>query len=225
MDNIYIVIPAFNEAKHIGTVVRDVQKQGYKNIVVVDDGSADQTAFEAEKAGAIVVKHMINLGPGAATQTGLEYSYLRNADIVVSIDGDGQHAPSDIPSVISILREGRYDIVFGSRKLKKSNLMPRMRKFYNLIANFITYILSSIWLSDSQSGFRVYTRKALEKIKIKTSGFEFCSEVLMQVHNAKLKYCEVPINVYYTKESMLKGQNFATGVNTLMKLFLEAITR
>ncbi|MBP7741055.1 glycosyltransferase family 2 protein [Candidatus Woesebacteria bacterium] len=222
---IIIVIPAFNEAKWLAKVINDVKREGFMNIVVVDDGSTDNTCEVAERENVIVIKHLINRGPGAATQTGLMFAKLKDADMAVTIDADGQHDPKDIKRLIEEMESQKLDLVFGSRFLEKSNRIPLLKKIFNKIADFITFVLSTLWVSDSQTGLKVFSKKALEKIIINTSGFEFCTEIFMQVRLNKLKFEEVPIKVNYEVESQKKGQNFATGISTLFKLFLEAITK
>jgi len=124
-----------------------------------------------------------------------------------------------------LLKEEKIDVAFGSRFLNRSNDVPVIRRFYNYIASFITYFLTSIWLLDSQSGLKAFNRKAIECIQISTNGFEFCTEIITLVKDNKLKYKELPISVVYTKESKAKGQSFATGLSTLFKLVLQALTR
>lgn len=218
-----VVIPTYNEASHIAEIVSAV-KPLVQEVVVVDDGSSDATADIASAAGATVLQHIINCGPGAATQTGLSYASMSDADYVVTFDGDGQHDPEDIPKALECIQKGKKDIVIGSRFLKKNNI-PWLRVWANRTANIITFLLSGILISDSQSGFKVFSRHALSKITITANGFEFCTEIIRGIAKANLSYAEYPIKVYYSEESMAKGQNFSTGVVTVFKLIVRSLMR
>jgi len=229
-EKIFIVIPAFNEAKVIGKVVSDIKRQGFKNIIVVDDGSLDDTYSIAKKMGCIVLKHAINRGKGAATQTGLDAVKFLKADIVVTMDADGQHLAEDIKSLVKPIQEGRCDVTLGSRLLTKKG-MPLSRRIINLIGNLITYLFYGVYVSDSQSGFRAYSAKANQAISTTMDRYEFESEILQQIKNAGLKFIEVPINVKYTEYSKTKYNNipdfprqrFTNGVKMLYKMVIRSI--
>lgn len=221
----FVIIPAFNEAKRIGAVISEIQKKGEYRIVVVDDDSSDLTIDTAKKYGVEILSHIINRGPGAATQTGLTYAYNQGAEYFITIDGDGQHDVSDLEVILKTVMDKDVDVVFGSRMLGGSPKPPLIRRIFNVIANVVTFFLSSIWLSDTQTGFKAFNRRAVSKIGLTTDGYEFCSEIVTQVKYHNLKYKEVPISVYYTKESMEKGQNFATGLRTVFRLFIMALSK
>lgn len=231
MDKVFIVIPAFNEAKAIAGVISDLKAEGYRNIVIVDDGSRDNTSEVAKKSGAIVLRHIINRGKGAATQTGLDAAKLLDADYVVTIDADGQHNPKEIKSLLKILQSQAVDVVLGSR-LMSANKIPFSRKIANIIGNVLTYIFYGIYVSDSQSGFRGYNKKALSLIKTTFDRYEFESEVLHQMHIHKLSYTEVPITVRYSDYSMNKwksikdvpSQTFMNGFRMLFRMIIRTIT-
>lgn len=227
---LYIIAPVFNEAKAVGYVIKDIMKNGFKNLIVVDDGSLDDTYSIAKKMGCIVLKHMINRGKGAATQTGLDAAKLLEADIVVTMDGDGQHLASDIKRLVRPIKEGRCDVTLGSRLLKKEG-MPISRRIINLLGNIVTYLFYGIYVSDSQSGFRAYSKKANEVINTKMDRYEFESEILQQIKNVGLKFIEVPINVKYTKYSKTKYNNIpdfprqrlTNGIKMLYKMVIRSI--
>jgi glycosyltransferase involved in cell wall biosynthesis len=145
MAKIFIVIPAYNEEKVIGKVIADIKKEGYRNIIVVDDGSTDKTEEVAKKKGATVLRHILNRGKGAAAKTGLEYAKSQNTDIVVTLDGDGQHNPKDIKKMIKKINDG-YEVVLGSRFLNKKNKMP----IFNRLANFFANVLVFWFMSFGQ---------------------------------------------------------------------------
>ena len=219
---IFVTIPAYNEEQKIGSVVGGIRKLGYQNVLVVDDGSSDHTLREVEEAGAVTISHLINRGKGAATKTALEAALILGAEVVVTIDGDGQHDPSDIKRVIQPLLDGKVDVVLGTR-FKGKNKVPFLRRVYNLVGNLFTFILGGVFVSDSQSGFRAYSKKALELIDTKTDRYEFESEVIHEVAGNKLSFLEVPIGVKYTKYSMSKGQGFKNGIKTAWKLLIKSI--
>jgi len=200
---IYIVLPAYCEGTVIKSVIESIKKEGYKNIIVVDDGSSDNTYSESISSGVITIKHTINRGKGAATQTGIDAAKELDADIVVTMDSDGQHNPKDISKLVKPLLEEKADVVLGSRMLGEKG-MPKTRIFMNNIANFVTYIFFGIMVSDSQSGFRAYSKKAINSVYTLMDRYEFESEMLGQIKSAKLKVTEVPIKVIYSEYSLNK---------------------
>jgi len=206
-------------------VISACQDEGYDDVIVVNDGSTDNTASAARNAGAAVISHMINRGAGAATQTGLEAARRVGADAVVTMDADGQHQAADINSLIECLTNKEADIVIGSRFLKKENPIPFVRKIFNNIANIITVLLSGIFVTDSQSGMKAFSRRAIEKIMITSNGYEFCSEIIREARHFGFKIKEVPISVIYSDYSMSKGQNFASGITTVFKLMIKTLMR
>ncbi len=211
----YIIIPAYNEATVIANVITKIKKERFKNIIVVDDCSTDNTRTIAQKNGAIVVRHVINRGAGAATKTGIEYAKTQNADYVVTIDADGQHDPSEIKSLLK--QAPKYDVVIGSRMIHAEG-MPFTRRIINKIGSSITFILYGIYVKDSQSGFKIFNKKAMQNIEIKFDRYEFCSEVLHEINKKKLTYVEVPIKAIYTDYSLSKGQNIANGFKMVYKM-------
>jgi len=221
----YIVLPAYNEGKVIKEVITDIQKEGYKNIIVIDDGSSDNTYQEAKSTEVITLSHPINRGKGAATQTGIDAAKLLNADIIVTMDSDGQHNPKDIKKLIQPILDDKADVVIGSRMLNTKG-MPKSRIIMNKIANIITYIFFGILVSDSQSGFRAYNKKAYTSVYTYMDRYEFESEMLGQIKNAKLRIKEVPIKVIYTDYSKNKykhmsrfsPQGLTNGVKMVIRL-------
>jgi glycosyltransferase involved in cell wall biosynthesis len=222
---VVIIIPAYNEEKNIKSIINSCQLLGYNHIIVVDDGSTDNTAAIAREAGAVVVSHIINRGAGAATQTGLQAARLLNADVAVTIDADEQHKPQDIKSLINVLAAEKSDVVIGSRFMNHENRVPLIRRLFNRIANIITYFLSGIMLTDSQSGLKAFSRKALETINISSNGFEFSSEIIREAHYYQLSITEVPVSVVYTPYSLSKGQNLSTGLATVFRLIIRTLMR
>lgn len=218
-----VVIPAFNEEQRIAKTIEAVRSYA-DAIIVVDDGSSDHTSLKAKEAGAIVIRHMINCGPGAATQTGLVYAKSLQPEYVATFDADGQHEASDLPAMLEFLISQKKDVVFGSRFLQ-SNRVPLVRRLANTAGNLLTYFLSGIYLSDSQSGFKIFSAKALDHITITANGFEFCSEIVREVAAENITYCEFPIKVYYSQETLAKGQNLSTGITTMFKLIVRSLMK
>ncbi len=218
-----VVIPALNEEQRIAKTIEAVRLYA-DVVVVVDDGSVDRTFAVAKEAGAVVIRHMINCGPGAATQTGLVYAKTLDPAYVATFDADGQHEASDLPAMVDFLVAQKKDVVFGSRFLQ-SNRVPLLRRLANNAGNLLTYFLSGIYLTDSQSGFKIFSARALEHITITANGFEFCSEIVREVAAERLTFCEFPIKVYYSEETLAKGQNLSTGITTMFKLIVRSLMK
>lgn len=218
-----IILPAYNEDKIIGKVIDDIKKEikNIKNIqikiLVINDGSQDKTIQISKRKKVRVLSHFLNRGLGGALATGLEYARLNNFDIALTFDSDGQHHPKDIKKTIKPILNAKADVVIGSRMLGQSG-MPLDRKIINHISNLFTFILFGVWTTDSQSGFRVFNKKALAFIKPKTQGMEVSSEFFSEIKKHKLKFQEVPINVIYTKYSRKKGQNNLNSVKISARL-------
>ena len=222
---IFIVIPACNEETVIQDVIREIKKEGYENIIIIDDGSQDETFKKAKEIeNTTVLRHKINRGKGAATKTGIEAAKLLGADIIVTMDGDGQHDPKDIENLLKPIVEKDFDVVLGTR-LKNPEGMPLHKRLHNHIANIITWYLFGLWVTDSQSGFRAYSRKAADLINTKADRYDYDSEVIREIYIYKLRYKEVPIKVRYTEysKSKLEKQNLANGFKTLYKMFWKLI--
>ena len=222
IEDIYIVIPAKDEGKRVGKVISKILEEGFHNIVVVNDGSTDNTKEVATALGATVLNHRICLGAGAATQTGMDYAVRSGAKVVVTIDGDNQHCPSDIKSLIKAMKSEQLDVVIGSRFLNKDNSVPGIRVLFNKIGNLFTGILTGLFVTDSQSGFKAMHARFVEKTKINLNGYEFCTELIHLIKLNKASFVEVPIKVTYTKDTREKGQNFLNGVKmvgTLIRHF------
>ncbi|MCD6464246.1 glycosyltransferase family 2 protein [Candidatus Woesearchaeota archaeon] len=219
--NVWIVIPAFNEEATIKQVIKSLKKHGWRNIIVVDDGSVDNTPSIAEREDVIVLKHIINRGLGAALGTGIKAALDLGADIIVTFDADLQHKPEDVERLIKPIIQGRADVVIGSRFLNKEYLkgMPLSKKIGNIGLNIITYLLFGAKTSDSQSGMRAFSRKAAQTISIKTNRMEVSSEIIAEVARKKLKKAEIPIKAIYLR----KGQSVWDGFKILGKLILKRL--
>ncbi len=221
--HIVTVIPAFREASRVPAVIKDALKFSTK-VVVVDDASDDNTSDVSRAAGAIVVRHPENCGAGAATMTGIEAARRLDADIVVTLDADGQHDPADIPAMLKPVLEDRADVVFGNR-FGRRNHIPSVRRVFNSIGNVLTLLSAGKWVDDSQCGFKVFGPKALAEIDLKMSGFEFCTEIVREAVIRRWRIAEVPTKVTYSEYTMAKGQSFARGVQTALKILLRSFLR
>ena len=222
-----MVVPAYNEGRVIASVIEELkatfQKGNYDFlIVVVDDGSKDNTANEAQKAGAHVIRHILNTGSGGATATGLSYAYQSGFDIATTSDGDGQHDPKDVLRGVQELEKGSTDLLIGSRLMDTAG-MSRVKVLGNAGLSFITNILFGIRVTDSQSGLRIFSKQALTQLRWKTSGYEFCSEMLWRAKQLNLKIEEFPIKAIYTDYSRAKGQNNWNAINIIKSLLSRRI--
>ncbi len=188
-------------------------------VVVIDDGSSDETYAAARSAGARVYRHVVNRGLGGAIATGLKAALALDADIIVTLDSDGQHLPEDIAPVIAPILAGDVDFVIGSRLINPRG-MPLSRRAANRIADLCTSVLFGVSVCDSQSGFRAFSREVAENIDIRSSRMEVSSEIVAEVADKGFRIAEVPITVLYTEYSLSKGQNFTVGLQTLAKLVL-----
>jgi len=190
-------IPAFNEERYIGTIVLKTKKH-VDEVVVVDDGSTDKTADVAELAGARVIRHGQNKGYGASIQTLLSDAKEKNQDILILLDGDFQHNPDEIPQLIKPISEG-YDLIIGSRKEQWGNI-PRYRRLGQRMISYFSRILSRKNLYDSESGFRVFSRNAIEKLELKENGMAVSAETIVRAADKDLRIIEKPISIIYTKD-------------------------
>ena len=218
-----IVVPAFNESPVILKVIRSIPKRlrGVKKteILLVNDGSTDDTGPLASRANVQIASHIINRGLGAAIKTGLDWAKSRSADIVVTFDGDGQHDPKDIEKLIQPILQKKADIVIGSR-FKKKQKIPFDRLFLNWFANFATFLLFGVFSTDSQSGLRAFSRKAIELIEFKADRMEFSSEILLEAKKHNLKVIEIPTSAIYTPYSREKGQKNINAIPVFAKFLI-----
>lgn len=220
MKEIFVVLPAYNESEVINEVISEINDHGYYNIIVVDDGSEDDTFQKAaDKEDVIVLRHKINRGKGAATKTGIVAACVLDADVVVTMDGDGQHDPADIEPLIKPIVKGGCDVVLGTRMVKPDG-MPLIKVVANKIGNICTLLLYGILVSDSQSGFRAYSRYAADIIDTRADKYEYDSKVIREINKKYLRFTEVPIVVRYTEYSMNKPvkQGFVNGLKTLSRM-------
>lgn len=214
MPYVTAVIPAYNEETAIGSMVIGT-KQYVNQVIVVDDGSTDKTSEIARIAGAEVIKHPENMGKGAALKTGFEN--IKDADIIVTIDGDGQHHPQDIPKLLKPIIEGEADIVNGSRYLgQEKNGTPIYRRLGQTVLDSATNLGSGLKITDSQSGFRAFSKYAIPAFRFNENGFFIESEMLLDAAKYGSRVVEVPIGVTYNQRNIHKKNPVTHGLGVLV---------
>lgn len=224
MKKILIAMPAYNESKVIKQTITDVQKEGFENILVVDDCSKDNTYEIANSIqGIIALRLGVNRGAGGATNTIIRYAKENNYDKLVLIDSDGQHNPKEIKKLLKAMDNTSSDVIIGSRLIGNNKEMPIQRKIANYIGSFVTRIFFGVFVWDSQSGFKALNKKAINSIQLTFDRFEFCSELLGECRRNNLSITEVEIQTIYTDHSLSKahGQNIFNGIYMIIRFLLK----
>jgi len=225
MNKVVVIMPAYNLEKSIGAIVARVH-HFVDDVLVVADGSSDSTAAAAMAAGAIVPEPEHVRGKGFAIIKGIEHSKKLKPDIVVLMDSDGQHLPEELPDMIKPLREGRADIVSGSRMLGTLRTST-INKFGNWGLKIISFLVTWTWLTDTETGYRAFRAEKLYDIPLKSRGYEIESELMMRALSRKLRIVEVPINVPFAVPGVTVWDGFKVGwfkikLGVKLKLGLEA---
>ncbi len=227
--SVALVVPAHNEGRIVRDVVTELRSTFRKSefdaqVIVVDDGSKDDTAKQARLGGAHVIRHILNTGQGGAFATGLSYARQNGFDIVATSDADGQHNPKDVLRGVQLLSKGDSDLLIGSRLINPRG-MSWVKRIGNWGLSFITFMLFGVRVTDSQSGLRIFSRRSIESLRWKTNGYEVCSEMLWRARQQKLRIDEYPIKVIYTSYSTSKGrgQSNWNGINILKTLLKRRI--
>lgn len=223
--DIFVIIPCYNEAAVIRNTVIEVLRHGY-NVVIIDDSSKDNSKNELKGLPVYYLRHRVNLGQGAALQTGIDFALKKGAKYFVTFDADGQHDSDDIPGMIALLEKEKADIVFGSRFLPgaKTNV-SRSRSFALNLGRYINYFTSGILLSDSFNGMRIFSKPAAEKIKLTENRMSHPVQLLMLTAAGKLKYAEYPVAIHYSDYSKKKGLKNKDGIKILIEILLYKIFR
>jgi glycosyltransferase involved in cell wall biosynthesis len=221
---IWVVIAAYNEAKVISEVIADVKAAGHQ-VVVVDDGSRDDTAALAAAAGAQVVRHPINLGQGAALQTGLDFALLRGAPILVTFDADGQHRASDIAPLTAALAANQADFALGSRFLGAAIGQPLARRLLLRAATVFTRVTTGLRVTDAHNGLRAMTQRGARAIRLRQNRMAHASEILHQIAESGLAYVEAPVTIHYSAYSLAKGQSLFDALLIILDLFARRLHR
>jgi glycosyltransferase involved in cell wall biosynthesis len=216
-----IIIPAYNEEGTLKSVLMSLPNkiEGYSKVIsiVIDDGSNDNTFRIAKKHANYAFSHVMNMGVGAATITGIEAAKRLQVDAAMTMDADGQHHPKDIYKILKPIFENKADIVIGTRSFLKKD-MPFIKILGNWLMNLLTFIIFQKWVSDSQSGMKAFSKNALLKMKLHSIGYEICSETVGEAKRRKLKVVEIPIKTIYTDYSRAKGQSIINAINIFTKL-------
>jgi glycosyltransferase involved in cell wall biosynthesis len=217
-DDTWVVVPAYNEAATISTVISALRAE-FRSVICVDDGSDDNTAQLASAAGALVIGHPVNLGQGAALQTGFDYVLrFTRARYCVTFDGDGQHLVSDAVRMTERARATGVDVMLASRFLGSTTDMPRLRRLTLRGALLFSKMYDGLQVTDTHNGLRVLSRHALESIRLTLPRMAYASELQYAIGRAGLSYLEEPVSVIYTEYSMRKGQHNINAVNILFDL-------
>ncbi len=216
----WVVIAAFHEAKVIRGVVSEVAAAGY-SVVVVDDGSRDDTAAAARIAGVHVLRHVVNLGQGASLQTGIDFALRRNARTIVTFDADGQHLVEDIPALLGALATA--DVALGSRFLgKEIEGATRSRKAMLRAATLLSNRMSGLTLTDAHCGLRAFRASVAHKLRMSQDRMAHASELLRQIKVSGVRVVEVPVTIRYTEHSMTKGQSGFQAIRILFDYLFRA---
>ena len=217
----WVVVPLFNEATVIADVVRGI-REAFPQVVCVDDGSSDGSAAAAREAGAVVVQHPVNMGQGAALQTGIEYA-VRDPEMryVVTFDADGQHQVSDAVEMVDKLRAGDADVVFGSRFLDARTKPSAAKRALLRAAVVYTNMTTKMKLTDAHNGLRAMNRSVAERLDIRQNRMAHASEIVEQIGSAGFRYAEHPVHIIYTDYSRSKGQSMLNSVNIVTEMFFK----
>lgn len=221
--SIWFVIAAMDEGSVIGDVIRPLVPHG--QVLLVDDGSKDDTGEVAHAAGAHVLAHLLNRGQGAALQTGITYALRNGATHVVTFDADGQHRLEDALAMIARLDAENLDVVLGSRFLGSTVNMSRRKGLVLKAAVAFTRLTTGLRLTDTHNGLRVFSRAGAQAITIRQDRMAHASEILNQIAKQKLRFAEAPVTIIYTDYSIAKGQRLSNSVRILEDLFMERLTR
>ena len=223
--SIFVIIPCYNEATVIRKTVEEVLEKGY-TVVIVDDCSKDNSKKQLSGLPVYYLRHRVNMGQGAALQTGIDFARKKDAKYFVTFDADGQHDSNDIPGMIAFLEKENADIVFGSRFLPGSKTnVSRSRGFALNMGRYINYFVSGIMLSDSFNGLRLFSKQTADKISITENRMAHPIEFLVLTAAKKLKYAEYPVSIHYSEYSKSKGLKNRDGIKILFEMFLYKIFR
>jgi glycosyltransferase involved in cell wall biosynthesis len=224
LDDAYVVVPAYCEATVIAETVGAIVER-FRHVVVVDDGSSDDTAERAREAGAVVLRHAFNLGQGAALQTGITYALEQGARHLGTFDADGQHSVADLETMLAILVENGLDIVLGSRFLGTAEGLTRGRSIVLKAALMFTRATSGLRLTDTHNGLRVMTADAARQIDLAQNRMAHASEIINRIARLRLRYAEVPVAIRYSAYSMGKGQKLRGSADIIADLVVGRLVR
>lgn len=225
--SIFVIVPSFNEdAEVLRQTVTPLIAAGHP-VVVVDDGSAKDAAHTLRGLPLTVIRHAVNLGQGAALQTGMDYALRHGAEIAIHFDADGQHPCEGIPDLVEPIRRGQADVVLGSRFLRPEDTArtPVARRILLKMGIVVSGFFAGVWLSDTHNGFRALSRKALREIQLRENGFAHATEILAQIRSKHLRCLERPAALRYSPYARKKGQSLWNSFNIVVDLLLEKLFR
>lgn len=203
---VFVIIPAYNEEQVIEKVLRELLPLHY-SLVVVDDGSVMDLRQLLKVLPVYVLRHNVNLGQGAALQTGIQFALTKKAKYIVTFDADGQHQPSDIEKLLAPLESNEADISLGSRFIINNSGIPAGKRILLKMARFFNYLFTGLLLTDAHNGLRAMTGAAAGLIRLRQSGMAHATEIIAEIRKNKLRYKEVPVTIHYTDYSRKKGQS------------------
>ena len=220
LTNVWVVIPTYNECESLGAVLASLRHLPV-TVTVVDDGSTDGSHELAISNADWTLQHFINLGQGAALQTGIQFALEQGAETIVTFDADGQHDPQDILTLVRALRDNNADFALGSRFKGQASNMPLSRKLTLKFGVLFTRVISGIDVTDTHNGLRAFTRRGASAINLKLNRMEHSSEILDQIKESGLKYVEAPVSIGYSAYSLAKGQRSTAAFRIVGKLLAE----
>ncbi len=221
LDRVAVILPAFNEGTKISETINDLKKFFCeKNIIVIDDGSTDDTFYQANSTGSKVIRHPVNLGQGAALQTGITYALSKNTiDFFLTFDADGQHSVDSALDMVAEIQKTRVDIILGSRFIEnQSTKIPIKKQLILRLGVVFTRLNSGIKVTDTHNGLRVMNRRFAESLNLYQSGMAHASEIINQIKSTDADWKEIPAEVFYTEYSRRKGQSVFNAVNILTEM-------
>lgn len=224
-EDVYVIIPVYNEAEVVGRVVAEALKQ-FPNVICVDDGSNDNSVSEIEKTDAKLVKHPINLGQGATLQTGIEYALQhKDAKYFVTFDADGQHRLEDVKKMLEYIQTHNVDVVLGSRFLGKTENISLLKKVVLKAAVKFSNLTTGVYLTDAHNGLRVFNRHFAENVNITLPDMAHASEIIHEIKEKEFKYKELPVTIRYTDYTKSKGQSIMNAINITFDLLVRRISK
>lgn len=219
-NDVALIVPVYNEGQVIREVIREA-KTKYNKVICVNDGSGDNSSYEIQKGGGILINHPINMGQGAALQTGINYALQdQSTEYLVTYDADGQHQLNDVAKLLKVIRDQKVDMVLGSRFLGRTENISRSKKALLKLAIKFSNITTGVKLTDTHNGLRVMSRRAAELMQLKSSDYAHASEIIERIAQKKLTYCEVPVTIVYTDYSKSKGQSLLNAINIASDMFM-----
>lgn len=223
-ESVFIIVPCYNEKTVIRQTLLGIINTGF-SIVVVDDGSTEDIYAEVQDLSVYYLRHIINLGQGAALQTGMDFAVQHGAQAVVHFDADGQHDPKEISTVLHPILNQECDVVIGSRFMKNSKAenIPFSRKIILQLGRVFNKIFTGFWLTDAHNGFRALSINALKKIKLQENRMAHATEILQQIKKEKLTLKEVPVHIIYSEYSIAKGQSPWNAINILIDMTIRKL--